>query len=165
MRPGLQSRIAPLVDGRFGSINQLFDRAAAAEFQPRPGHRKTGGQQQQQQQQQQHRQSGESSKKGDEKRNFRPSISEPSNYDKSGKDGGNRPKLPPAPWASKQLHENLVASEKCTRCGGDHITNQCPKFSRPRYPDSNLSTGGQQIKRQQSFDPQQSTTSSTSAGT
>jgi len=163
MRPGLRSRIAWLVDGRFGSIDEVFDRAAAAEYQPRPGHGKAGGQQQQQQQQ--HRQSGQSSKKGDKKRNFRPSISEPSNNDKSGKDGGNRPKLPPAPWASKQLYENRVASKKCTRCGGDHITNQSPKFSRPLYPDSNPSTGGQQVKRQRSFDTQHSKYSSTSPGT
>jgi hypothetical protein len=161
MRPGLPSRIAPLVNRRFGSIDERFDRAVDVQFQPRPGHGKTGGQQQQQH----HRQPGESSKKGDKKRKFRPSILEPSTNDKSGKHGGNRPRLPPAPLASKQHSENRVASGKCTRCGRDHITNQCPKFSRPLYPDSNLSTGGQQVKRQQSFVTQQSKNSFTSPGT
>jgi len=167
MRPGLRFRIALLVDGRCGSIDVLFEHAAAAECQPRPEHGKSGGQlqPQQQQQQQQHRQSGECSKKGDEQRNFKPSISEPSNNDKSGKDGGNRPTLPPAPWASKPLYENRVASKNCTRCGGHHITNQCPKFSSPLYPDWGLSAGGLQVKRQRSFNNQRSKNSSTFPGT
>ena len=31
MRPSLRSRIAPLVEGQFGRIDELFDRAVAAE--------------------------------------------------------------------------------------------------------------------------------------
>lgn len=60
IRPALQLQITQLVEGRFGSIEKLFDRAAGAHFQPRAGHVNTSGQQQLQQQQ--HRQPEESSK-------------------------------------------------------------------------------------------------------
>jgi hypothetical protein len=43
--------ITPLVDGKFGSLNERFDWLAAVEYHPRPGHGKTGRQQQQQLQQ------------------------------------------------------------------------------------------------------------------
>jgi len=71
LRHALKTKDSPWISSakdRFDTLGQLFDYAVASEF--KPDDKKPGGQQQQ-------RQTGESQKGGDKKRNFRPSISEP----------------------------------------------------------------------------------------
>ena len=68
----LRMKVKPWISSgkdRFDTLDQLFDCATASEF--KLDDKKSGGQQQQQ------RQAGESQKRGDKKRNFRASISEP----------------------------------------------------------------------------------------
>jgi hypothetical protein len=71
LRPGLKSKMKPLTpkNGRFDSMEQLFDRAADSEV------KQDGKKPQSEQLQQQQRQSGESSQQGGMKPKFRPSIS------------------------------------------------------------------------------------------
>jgi len=127
LRHALKTKVRPWISSnkdRFDTLDQLFDCAAASEF--KPDDKKPGGQRQQQ------RQTGESQKGGDKKRNFRPSISEPtentsgnsntSNHSnnsgtgnsKSGKSnkssGGSRANLSPAPWLSKEIYESRKAN-------------------------------------------------------
>jgi len=177
LRHALKTKVRPWIPSgkdMFDTLDQLFDCAAASEF--KPDDKKPGGQQQQQ------RQTGESQKGGDKKRNFRPSISEPTEntsgisntsgnsnnsgtgYSKSGKSnkssGGSRANLSPAPWLSKEIYESRKANRQCTRCGsGDHKTYLCTKYGKSSPPEQNSSNNsgydGKQIKRQKSFDTQQ----------
>jgi hypothetical protein len=83
LRHPLMTKFRPWISSgkdRFDTLDQLFDCAAALQFEP--ADKKPGWQQQQ-------RQAGESQKGGDKKRNFRPSISEPAentsgNFNNSG---------------------------------------------------------------------------------
>jgi len=81
LQPGLQSKIKPLTpkNGRFDSMEELFNRAADSEVKP------DSKKPQPQQPQQQQKQSGESSQQGGKKRNFRPSIPEPAEAPKPDK--------------------------------------------------------------------------------
>jgi len=177
LRHALKTKVRPWISSgkeRFDTLDQLFDCAAASEF--KPDDKKPGGQQQQQ------RLTGESQKGGNKKRNFRPSISEPTENtsgnsntygnsnnsgtgnSKSGKSkkssGGSRANLSPAPWLSKEIYESWKANRQCTCCGsGDHKTYLCTKYGKSSPPEQNSSNNsgydGKQIKRQKSFDTQQ----------
>jgi hypothetical protein len=144
---------------RFNTINKLFDRAVDVKSPPT-----ADKQHQVQHQQKQPRDS--------KKRNFRPSISEPtettqtnpgnSGYpNKSG--GGNRANLSPAPWLTKEAYEKRRVNQQCARCRSkEHKAHKCTKYGRPMWPDRNPTeasgsgSGEPQLKRQKSFDPQQS---------
>ena len=163
-RHALKMNVTPWISSgkdRFETLDQLFDCAAASEF--KLDDKKPGGQQQQQWQR------GESQKGGDKKRNFRPSISEPTENtsgnsnnsgtgnSKSGKSnkssGGSRANLSPAPWLSKEIYESRKANRQCTRCrSGDHKTYLCTKYGKSSPPEQNSSNNsgydGKQIKRQ-----------------
>jgi hypothetical protein len=176
LRHHLKNKIGPMTpkSGRFESIEELFDKAAASEVvHTQSDGKKPGGQQKQ----------PESSYKGG-KRTYRPSISDPSGTTQTEKSsgggggkskkhgkpggGGNRSNLPPAPWTSKDVYDNRRANQQCTRCGSkDHKTYHCTRYSKPNMPelDSNPGGGGHQVKRQKSFDTQQSKNSHTSPGT
>jgi hypothetical protein len=154
LRPGLKSKIKPLTpkNGRFDSMEELFDRAADSEVKP------DGKKPQPQQPQQQQRQSGESSQQGGKKRNFRPSISEPAEAPKPDKSKSDKDdKRTPAPWVSPELYETRKSEGKCIRCGSPkHKTFRCTKYTGANFPENLAPQGdGKQIKRQLSFDSQQ----------
>jgi len=157
----LVPKIKPFTDesGRFNTIDELFDRAEDVESPPKAD--------KQHQQQHQQTQPGDS-KKG----NFRPSIPKPTETtqtnpgnsghpNKSG--GGNRANLSPAPWLTKEAYEKRRVNQQCTRCGSkEHKAHKCTKYGRPTWPDRNPTeasgsgSGEPQVKRQKSFDTQQS---------
>jgi len=111
----LLPNIKPFTDKseRFNIIDEFSDRAADVESPPKAD--------KQHQQQHQQKQPGDS-----KKRNFRPSISEPTettqiNPGNSGhlnkSRGGNRANLSPAPWLTKEAYEKRRVNQQCTRCG------------------------------------------------
>jgi len=159
--------------GRFDTLDEFFDKAAASEV-THVENKKPQQQQQQKQQQQQQEQPMELSSKGS-KRGYRPSISEPADTSgggKSGQSGSNRhgksggggqsSGVPPAPWISTEIFESRRTTSKCLRCRSpNHKASFCPKYSRggnsPQKDQTLAPTGDRrhQIKRQKSFDNQQ----------
>ena len=145
------------VNGRFDSIDQLFDRAADVGTPRKPN-------------KQQPTESGGSSQKG-KKRPRQPSESIPSgggpgSGSGSGARSGLGPKRPPAPWVSTEERQRRREAGLCLRCGAkDHLVFECTKYSRARNPEQDqsqnnnhnqpTSSNDRQIKRQRSFDPQQ----------
>jgi hypothetical protein len=160
--------------GRFESVKELFDNATSSEeVHTQYEEKKPGGQQK----------PPESSNNGG-KRTYRPSILEPSKALQTAKSSGggggksrkygkfsggsNLSNLPPAPWTSKDIHENWKANQQCTRCGNKgHKTRHRTRYSRPNMPnlDSNSGGGGHHVKCQKSFVTQQLKNSHTSPGT
>jgi len=163
LKADLLPRLKPFTkaNGKFNSIDELFDRAADVETEPEKYDK------------QQQKPPGESSRPGGKKRNFRPSISEtkdvpknPSKPDKSDKSSGGGKDLPLSPWVNGEVYASRKANGKCLRCGDDHKTFQCPKYSKPNFQDRlnpgdgkgkdrDDKGGNRQIKRQRSFDTQQ----------
>jgi len=103
LRPRLKSNIKLLTpkNGRFDSMEELFDRAADSEVKP------DGKKPQPQQPQQHQRQAGESSsQQGGKKHNFRRSISQPAEAPKPDKSKSDKDDArTPAPWVSPELYE------------------------------------------------------------
>jgi hypothetical protein len=135
LRPGLKSKIKPLTpkNGRFDSMEELFDRAANSEV------KLDGKKPQPQQPQQQQRQSGElSSQQGGKKRKVRPSISEPAKAptpDQSKSD--NDDIHTPEPWVSPELYETRKSEGQCIRCGSPkHKTFWCTKYTCANFPEN-----------------------------
>jgi len=144
-------------DGKFNSIDELFDRAADVETELERDDKL------------QQTPPGESSRPGGRKLNFRPSIPEMKNVpknlskpDKSDKPSG-RKDLPPSPWVTGDVYSSRKANGKCLQCGDDYKTFQCPKYSKPNFQDrltpgdgkdkyKDEKCGNRQIKRQRSFD-------------
>jgi len=171
LRHALKTKVRPWIPkdkNHFETLDELFDCAAASESKLEE--KKPGGQQQQQQQ----RHPNELQKGGGKKRKFRPSISEPvetphttPKRPKGGKkDKGkrnvsfNHNNLPPAPWVATEVYQSQRENGQCGRCGGDHKAYHCTKYSKAAFLDQikNLTpgTGGNQVKRQRSFDNSQS---------
>jgi hypothetical protein len=172
LRNSLKNKVGPMTPtcGRFDTMDELFDKAAASEITH------IDSKKPQQQQSQQQKQPMDTPHKGG-KRGYRPSISEPANttgeksghsgsnkYGKSG-GGGQSSGLPPAPWVSTEVFESRRSNAKCLRCGSpNHKASFCPKYSRGGNPPqqdqwlapSGNGSGGHQVKRQKSFDHQQS---------
>jgi hypothetical protein len=175
LRNSLKNKVGPMTPpcGRFVTLDEFFDKAAASEVK-HVENKKPQQQQQQQQQQHQQKQPTDSSSKGG-KPGYWPSISEPADTtagSKSGQSGSNRhgksggggqsSGLPPAPWISTGIVEIRRTTRKCLRCGSpNHKASFCPKYSRggnPPQQDQTLAPNrneGHQIKRQKSFDNQQ----------
>jgi hypothetical protein len=175
LRNSLKNKVGLMTPacGRFDTLDEFFDKAAASEL-THVENKKPQQQQQQQQKQQQKQPTGSSSKGG--KRGYRPSISVPADKTgcrKSGQSGSNThgkssgvgqsSGLPPAPWVSTEIFESRRSTGKCLRCRWpNHKVSFCPKYSRggnPPQQDQTLAPnrdGGRQIKRQKSFDNQQS---------
>jgi hypothetical protein len=85
LRHALKTKIRPWISSgkdRFDTLDQLFDCAAASEFNP--DDKLPGGQQQQ-------RQAGESQKGRDKKRKFQPSNSEPAGSTSANSNTSNNP--------------------------------------------------------------------------
>jgi len=129
LKADLLTKLKPFtkVNGKFNSIDELFDRVADSETEPE----KYDKQQQQP--------PGESSPPGGRKRNFRPSISEMKDVpkdtfkpNKSDKSSG-RKELPPSPWVTGEIYASRKANGKCLWCGDDHKILQCPKYSKPKF--------------------------------
>jgi hypothetical protein len=157
LRHGIKTKVRSLISSgkdRIDTLDQLFDCAAASDF--KPDDKQPGGQQQQE------RQTGESQTGGDKKRNFGPSISEPTDNtsgnsnascnsknsgtgnSRSGKSNkssrGSRTNISPALWLSKEIYESQKANRQCTRCGsGDHK----PTF----VPNTSVSNGSNPLER------------------
>jgi len=113
LRPGLEFNMKQLTlkNGRFDTMEEVFDCAADSEVKP------DSKKPQPQQPQQQQKQSGESCQQGGKKCNFRPSISEPAdapNTDKSMSDHDDT--CTPAPWVSPELNETRTSEGKCIGC-------------------------------------------------
>ena len=105
--------------------------------------------------------------------NFRPSISEakderknPSKPEKSDKLSGGGKDLPPSLWVNGVVYASRKANWKYLRCGDDHKTFQCPKYSKLNFQDRlnpgdskgkdiDDQGGNRQMKHQWSFDTQQ----------
>jgi len=166
---GLKADLLPTLkpftkeNGKFNSIDELFDQAADLETQPEEYNK------------QRQKPPGESSRPCGKKPNIRPSISEtkevpkipckPEKPDKSSGAGGKD--LPLSPWVAGEVYAARKPNGKCLRCGCEgHKAFQCPKYSKPNYQDSLAPRDGQgkdtdgkggnrQIKCQRSFDTYQ----------
>jgi len=138
----LKNKVGPMTPscGRFDTLDEYFDKAAASEVTP-VANKKPQRQQQQQQQQQQKQPTDSSSKGG--KGGYRPSIyetadttaggkSSQSGTNQHGKSGsrGQSSDLPPAPWVSTKISEIRRSTGKCLRCGSPNPkASLCPKYS------------------------------------
>jgi hypothetical protein len=154
LRLELHPKIKPFTpkSGMFDTLNALFDRAADVETKLN--------------QEQQRPPESSRWQKGDQKRNFRPSISEPTQTkpEDSGSGSGSRSNdrrrtdLPPAPWVAAEIYGKWKAVGKCLRCGGGHRAHKCTKYSHAHLPDklhpNSGAQGDRQVKRQRSFETQ-----------
>jgi hypothetical protein len=126
LRNSLKNKVGPMTPawGRFDTLDEFFDKAAASEV-THVENKKPLQQQQQQLQQQQKKQPTDSASKGG-KQGYRPSITEPGNTtggDKSGQSGSNRhcksgsgaqsSNLPPAPWVSTEIFGSGRTTGRC----------------------------------------------------
>lgn len=138
LHTSLKRRIKPLAqqNGRFANVEELFNKASAAEVEPRTQQKPNEPKQQ------------ESKDYKGKKRPFRQSISSGS---------GNRPlaqsnqKLPAAPWVTKQEVTRRIKERLCVRCGkSGHMPPNCPSYGPAKQPDQIGDT--QVVKKQRSFE-------------
>jgi hypothetical protein len=159
LRPGIRSRIKPFADeetGRFETIDQLFNKAAAAETNYVPkqsenqptnsgrgrGKRGKGGQPDQSNNPspnpQKNPQSQGQSQSQSQSQSTKPNTnSKPTN-------------LPPAPWVSTEVFNKRKDEKKCSRCGGDHFYRQCTTYGPPTKTDKD-----QHLAKKPKFTPKQ----------
>jgi hypothetical protein len=135
LRPGIQARIKPFAreNGRFASIDELFKKAQDVEI--RSNRNKRAGTTQNQPASTAEKRhgnngsnSGSNGGKTKKKRPYHDTPPTPSrNY---------RQNLPPAPWVDRETRDKRREKALCWRCGGDHKTVHCPKYSRVDIPPS-----------------------------
>jgi hypothetical protein len=149
LRPGIKARIEPFAreDGRFASIDELFKkaqdvkirsncdkRAGTTQNQPaataEKGHSNNGSNNG-------GKNHGNHGSKDCRKRPYHDTPSQtctPSTPSRIYSHNYIHSNLPPAPWADRERRDKHREKGLCLRCGGDHKTFLCPKFSRADIP-------------------------------
>jgi len=157
LKPYLHPKLRPFTkaNGRFDSIDELFDTAAVIETPPRNYDK-----------QQRPSESGSGNQKG-KKRPHHLSTSTPAGERStsgagSGTKPGSKSTLPPAPWVTRDEGQRRFDARVCLRCVvKDHKSQECPKYSPAEKPEQkstlklNTNEGERHVKRQRSFDTKQ----------
>jgi hypothetical protein len=128
LKPYLHAKLRPFTkaNGRFDSIDELFDTVADVETPPRNYDK-----------QQRPTESGSGNQKG-KKRPHQPST-QTGESSTSGAGSGTKPgsksTLPPAPWVTRDERQRRFDARVCLRCGvKGHQSRECPKYSPAEKP-------------------------------
>jgi len=130
-------------DGRFKSIDEMFD--IAAYVQAHPSEFEDAWEEEEE-----YESHSNEPQKGKNKRNSTP-LSPKVSAQASKNGGSSTSTLPPAPWVSSKIYDIRKASGKCTRCAGDHKGYRCSRYSRADLPKQRSPAPTEnQAKRQKS---------------
>ena len=131
LHDAIKTRIAPLaVDGKFKTLDELFEKAAAAERRREPEQRNDSSKQSQSQ---------------SKKRQHSGSVAKTQETTATVSKPDGRPR---APWVSKDVYMQRVRDGQCVRCAKKgHEGKDCRTYAPAAGPPA--------LKKQRSFDPSQ----------
>jgi hypothetical protein len=145
LRPVIKARIKPLADeetGRFDTIDQLFNKAAASETNYVPKQPENQNQNQQNQQQNAGKGRGKRGKGGQQDQSNNPVPNTQKNPQgqssnaNANTQSNQKSTLPPSPWVPTEVFTKRKDAKQCTRCGSDgHFFKTCTKYGPPTKAD------------------------------
>lgn len=141
LRPYLRARIYPLVDetGRFSSVEELFDKAAAAEPSKISTPSSSNNKHSQDRGKSTDKQHLEVRRPASHQQHQQRSRSEPRKDSSSSKSSNSAHSAakPSAPWIPMELFKSRIAEGKCVRCGrAGHEGKDCRTYAPAKRPRS-----------------------------
>jgi len=131
LKPYLHRKLSPFTkaNGRFNSIDELFDTAAVVETPPRTYDK-----------QQRPTESGSANQQGKRRPHqlstSTPAGESPTSGAGSGTKPGSKSTFPPAPWVTRDELQRPFNARVSLRCGAKgHQSRECPKYSPGEKPE------------------------------